>query len=428
MTLWNILAPKAVAGLALGLALAAPAVQAADLPPGTVIEAANLQSVLGDTFDGHAVADLLPDPLRQQIATKGLRITLKGHQPWKVDARYRKWTDGNRGGTVDIAPDGKGLKGWQAGAPFPDIDPADPQAGTKAVWNLLVGQPLGCYWSQPRYTFVTVDAQRAIEREMLWRFSRLNMVGRYCDPDGKLTLGDGQMRNKQLLVALEPFDMRGTGMLSNSYMNGDVPRNWAYVRSVRRVRTLSGSSWMDPVGGGTDLLNDDVDTFNAHPTWYKSLAYKGKRWVLAPANVTETLWVADAGSQQARYPKMNLSASPHWNLDLAYEPREVHVVEAVPPDEHPYGKKVLYIDAQYPMPRYVEVYDKTGAFWKLGTWVSNNPVDAEGNPVVATYAGTMVDMKRDHATHFLSTPNPIYNDPSVGENELSVGILERLGS
>lgn len=422
MTLRTTLASAALAAWA----VTSPA-SAQEVPPGTVITAENLDSFLDRTFDGHVLSDLMTDSLTQQVREKGLKLALAPHQTWQVDARYQKYTDANKAGTVSIAPGGKGLTGWQAGAPFPTIDPVDPEAGAKAVWNLLVGQPLGCYWSQPRYTFVTVDAEDGIEREMLWRFTRLNMVGRYCDKDGRLTLGDGNVRNKQLLVALEPFDMRGTGMLSTFHMNGDMPRNWAYVRSVRRIRTLSGSSWMDPVGGGTDMLNDDVDTFNAHPTWYQDLTYKGTRWVLAPANVQGALWLPDAGDRQAVYPLMNLEEPPYWNLDLPYEPRQVHVVEATPPEEHPYGKKVLYIDAEYPMPRYVEIYDKTGAFWKLGTWISTNPKDMEGNPVVATYAGTMVDMKRNHATHFLSTPDPIYNDPDADEDDLTVGVLERLG-
>lgn len=402
------------------------AARAAELPPGTVIDARTLDARMKDTFQGKTIASLLPDKLAWQVREKGLTITLKAAQPWTVDRRYQEWTDKNRAGQVRIA-DGKGLENWQAGVPFPAIDAADPQAGTKAVWNLLVGQPVGCYWSQPRYTFVTFDGNSGIEREMLWRFSRINMVGRYCDPQGKLTLGDGTVRAKEILVALEPFDMRGTGMLSAQFMTGDVARSWAYVRSVRRVRTISGSSWMDPVGGGTDMVNDDVDTFNAHPSWYKGLKYLGKRWVLAPANTDAVLWRPDAGNRKDMYPALDLTKAPYWYPAVAYEPREVHVVETTPPPEHPYGRKILYIDAQYPLPRFTEIYDKRGEFWKWGTWISKNERDMEGNPVVGTYAGGMYDFKRNHGTLFLSTPQPVYNDPKATENELSVGVLEAIG-
>lgn len=412
---------------AVAVALAAIPAVAAELPAGTRIDASTLDRLQNDTFEGKAIAGMLPDKLAWQIREKGLVVTLKPSQAWKADPRYGEWTNRNRTGGVKLAAGGKGIDNWQAGIPFPDIDAKDSEAAAKVIWNLMLGQPVGCYWSQPSYLFLTLGGNSGIEREMLWRFSRVNMVGRYCDPHGKLTLGDGTALRKEMLVALEPFDMRGTGQLSVQYLNGDVSRSWAYVRSVRRVRTISGSSWMDPVGGGTDMVNDDVDTFNAHPSWYGGYKYLGKRWVLAPANVETVLWNREAKSKAEIYPALDLSKAPYWYPQVGYEPREVHVVETTPPPEHPYGKKIIYVDAQMPMPRYTEIYDKRGEFWKWGTWMSRNELDAQKNPVVATYAGGIFDFKRNHATLFLSSNQPVYNDPAMGEDSLSIGTLESIG-
>jgi hypothetical protein len=47
---------------------------------------------------------------------------------------YREATEANSG-QVKLSPDGRRLENYVAGMPFPDIDPNDPQAAAKVMWN-----------------------------------------------------------------------------------------------------------------------------------------------------------------------------------------------------------------------------------------------------------------------------------------------------
>lgn len=415
------------AAIAAILLFSATAAQAEDLPAGFVLNAQTIDKAKAATFEGRSIAGMLPEKMEWQIRNTGLQMTLKSYEPWVLAQKYVDYTKQNVPGKVRIAEGSKGLVGWEAGIPFPEIDPADPQAGEKVIWNMQLAQPIGCYQSQSPFAYVMIDGDSGIERNMRWRFSRIYMQGRWCDPNGKLVLGDGTLRTKDILVALEPFDLRGTGLLNNGKVTGEPDKSWAYMRSVRRIRTLSGGSWMDPVGGGTDMVNDDLEIFNAHPTWYKSIKYLGKRWVLSPANTRWPHWVSGGSDSKAEFPTLDLANKPYWNMMHDYEPREVHVVETIPPDEHPYGKKIIYVEVQAPLPRYTEIYDKRGEFWKFGIWADRMAKDAGGNPVVYPAAGNMVDFKRNHASLFYSPAVSVFNDPAIGEDDLSVGVLEKIG-
>ena len=97
--------------------------------------------------------------------------------------------------------------------------------------------------------------------------------------------GFGNIAQKTYFVAHYPQDIRGLGLFSVRYNQADskVPDDsYAYLKSVRRVRRLSGGAWMDPIGG-TDQLYDDWDIWDAAPTKYKSNKLIEKRWVLACA-------------------------------------------------------------------------------------------------------------------------------------------------
>jgi hypothetical protein len=57
----------AIASVVLSLAATMAPVQAKELPPGTVISAANLNQVLNDTFEGHTIDSMLTDSFKRLI-------------------------------------------------------------------------------------------------------------------------------------------------------------------------------------------------------------------------------------------------------------------------------------------------------------------------------------------------------------------------
>jgi len=245
---------------------------------------------------------------------------------------------------------------------------------------------------------------------------------------GPAVEGDGSKFAKQLLFFKEPKDIKGLGTFTIRNDTAQVDDVWAYIPAVRRVRRLSGGAWMDPIGG-TDQLNDDLEAFNARPSWYSGYKLLGKRWILAVANGKEQPWNRNGKSKEEQYALMDFSAKPHWNLNRdAYEPREVYVIEAITPPEHPYSKKILYMETKYPRFYYAEAYDRKGEFWKFMQFNSYAAKGDDGFQEVRSNAGLIIDFKRNHATVFLVDTSTWKTNPQgVKESDVSLTVLEAAG-
>ena len=97
----------------------------------------------GDVFGLEAVDVLrsfLPDflwPYRDRFFFEGMRLEIGPcFRDFHPPAFYRQATEKNRG-EAQLRPDG-GIEGYRAGQPFPaeDLDPRDPRAGDKWLWNV----------------------------------------------------------------------------------------------------------------------------------------------------------------------------------------------------------------------------------------------------------------------------------------------------
>jgi hypothetical protein len=78
------------------------------------------------------------------------------------------------------------------------------------------------------------------------------------------------------------------------------------------------------------------------------------------------------------------------------------VIEAIAPDEHPYSKKVIYLEASTPRIYYGEAYDKRGDFWKWFNNTSRALKGADGSDTIISSQGHTIDFKRMHATIFVN--------------------------
>jgi hypothetical protein len=167
---------------------------------------------------------------------------------------------------------------------------------------------------------------------------------------------------KQIVMTTSPYDNAGLGAFNITYRDGRPDDVWSYIKSVRRIRRISGGNWMDSLAG-TDVLGDDKYGLDAHPNWYKSWKVTGKRWLLVAAHGSEYRKRVELTLAQ----RINLKDPPYGGLTgIQYEPREVFILEGIPPDEHPYGKKVLYADTEFPALFWsMDAYDKKGTYWKV---------------------------------------------------------------
>lgn len=102
------------------------------------------------TFANHRLNNFVPAPIAWQIRTYGLNLYLKETEPHPVDPRWREATH-KYSDSVCLDPETHALSSWTAGVPFPDIDPADPHAGTKVIWNLVHGVMISIIVSKPSF-------------------------------------------------------------------------------------------------------------------------------------------------------------------------------------------------------------------------------------------------------------------------------------
>jgi len=239
------------------------------------------------------------------------------------------------------------------GFPFPQIDPADPNAGVKAVWNFFYRT----------YYFGNLRAE-----------SQLNMMNpgsleRRLDVDVRFMYYDGVPEEErikenpqnflyqQLVVVESPNDLQGTASLSWRFRDAQKrDSSWAYVPALRRVRAVSPANRSDGFLG-SDMSQDDGPFFDGKPEDF-DWKFKGEvdQFRLAdPMNLdgqSSDVWIA-TGGWRANWPDTKFLGymDPKWK-GLSWAPitaglanRKFYVVEATPRDKYYlYGKIELYLD------------------------------------------------------------------------------------
>lgn len=401
---------------------------AADVATGTRITKDNIDMLMKEAFEGEKIGDLLPERVAWQIRNHGLTVTLKTSEPALMDPRQIAKTE-KYAGTVTLDSTTRELTNYRSGIPFPDLDPTDPDAGTKAVWNFYYGAPsydiiVG------RFSYVLIDARSGLDRTQEWWFRRYFMASKNSTPQD--FEGDGSVLHKTLLYAMGPQDVKGLGTFSIRYMEPKLDDIWAYIRTVRRIRRLSGGAWVDPIGG-TDELQDDIVCINAHPTWYEGYKLLGKRKMLMIPNSRykyETgSWIEGAGSAEAQFPHLDFANAPHWNVHDTWEPREVWIVEGTTPVFHPYSRKIIYIDAVSSYCYMAEAYDRKGEFWKWMSYASSPVTFADGSGARSSQAAWLawIDFQRMHATHIGISKEHYYNPPNLSAADFTLTQLESAG-
>jgi hypothetical protein len=416
----------------LGMALAGlcSGALAAEVPAGTVISKANFQAIKNDTFEGHSIGSMVPEKLEWMINNYNLTIKIAHSKKIEMDPKYVAATK-NWSKDVKFNPADRTVSGWKAGMLFPPdtIKMSDPNAGDKVIWNLRAAT-YGATMDLRDIAWVFLDAKKGYERVQRFQSRRYYMEGRL--DGGPVSVGDGSISQKTYFVATSPQDIRGLGTFSVRYNQADSKRPddaYAYLKSVRRVRRLSGGAWMDPIGG-TDQLYDDWDIWDAAPTKYVSNKLIEKRWILAIAHSPEvSVDKSQVGkSIAAEYPTQGIADAPYFlpNKNVEWEPREVYVVEGTPPPEHPYSKKVVYMEVDFPRPYLGFALDQKGEFWKMFIFQNRPDVGDDGYKAVMPVVGHIIDVKRGHATNWSS--NMKSNPKGVKETDVSLNILEEVAT
>lgn len=349
---------------------ASGAAESVDAP--AVTDATGVALREGDVIAFDQVARLqpyLPPELwanRDFVFYEGMRLEIgppfADYSPPPV---YQSATQANRG-KARIGPEG-GLEGHVAGQPFPmdEIDcKGDPQAGTKLAWNFDYRWEGAGRYGSGRYSYWDRGEQLPLYYE---GWGRVVQLSHRTEPDYADQGGDvfrGEQRKFAFVIEVDaPFDAKGIAVVTYRYKSADAPPSaaknddtWVYVPTLRRVRRISTAQRTDAVSG-TDFTFDDLSGFNGIPPQYE-WSCLGEQDVLATVN---TQIKAYPYTRDHNFGPYGLSfADDRWEL------RHTYKFQFVPRNaDHPYSKKVIYLDKNTAEILYSFAYDRKGELWKV---------------------------------------------------------------
>ncbi|HNR14197.1 MAG TPA: DUF1329 domain-containing protein [Thermodesulfobacteriota bacterium] len=339
---------------------------AQNIADGTVIDKSNYQSVESllfpkfiDQITKFNVSFIYKEPVEKYLIPEYEALTKKYAGQTKLDMSTLK------------------ISGYQSGLPFcrEEVDAEQDlnAKGTKIMYNAYYSYPrtMGDNFTWPGFWYVWIDGRRGVERTMYASFHRHYYKHRVLMEPESVEPNEDNLWFKSMLFAERPYDLAGFGTLSFRYDDGRFDNTWGYLPAMRRIRRMSSGSWMDSVMGMA-WTYDDLQMFDAFPSWYKGYKFIGKKRLLMPAESRPDGYIQD------QYPKDMIAGSPicdfknapYWNsVQQWFQPTDVYVVECFPPDEHSYGRRIFYIDAYDFSPYLGEIYDDRGEFWK---WQETN--------------------------------------------------------
>ncbi len=344
----------------------------AQVKPGDFITDAN----------ANKVKNLLPpgDYLR---VLHGMTIKVEPTELIEWPPPYKEATE-KYSAQVRLSGDHRSLVGYVAGQPFPMIDPNDPYAGAKVMWN-EVFRPISTddydlrffdcdetYWGKGRPFFEINDDE-------IGHYAGYNEVGRTevdpipIDPDFRKT---NRYYMALLYPVLAPASDRGAGELK--FMYADPKREndiWTWLPGPRRLRRLN-YSLSDSSGGLDDYNPNHWEGWSGKPENY-DFKFLGEKTMLAAIDVHHGVDVrcpTDGGASHCPDP---------WQM------RRQYIVEAVERKDRLssplFSKEIVYVDAEADFPMFVDMYDRRGDLLKNYTSWMNYSDKAQAGARIAIY-------------------------------------------
>ena len=329
---------------------------APEIKPGVVITSKNYKQFPGlmDIWDESTYARLEEGSYGQW---GDMRVVPTTH--YYYSQGYFKYTKENEG-KCKVGADGE-LQNWEAGIPFPKLDPKDPNYARKIAHNfdrLTIGSD--------NLTFNPAHMQLFNRKGELERVERLNLQwrnyrGRHDISPVPLVPGQENILEKGSICILYPYDLRGFSAVRVRFLDINKPDDFiAYLPQMRRVRRLSGADTQDPVLG-TDLIWEDWKG------WWQKFSNK--------------IWPTDFKVVKERdYLSAARGVSPYkmegQKVYIDWERRPVWDLEALCQiDTYCYKKRMVHMDKEWRRLNYGEYYNVKGKLWR--SWWEYNRWEPE---------------------------------------------------
>ena len=358
---------------------------AAELAPGTTISK--------DTWE--IAKAYVPPEILDKVKAGEFAFAVQETTDLPVSAAYIEATK-KHADQVKLSAEGE-LEGYVAGLPFPLLDPADPQAGLKAAWNLRYRDfgDVMQVWNTFRLVPETGSPDREIENYYVVAYGMHRPLTDGVNPNKWEK--DGVLY-KEFYHILTPFDLKNTMSLKHRYVRDQAnDDNWTYTPASRKVRKVIIRHEDTLYDSGA--LNEDYFGFWGYVRSY-SWKFLGVQRLLAPVG--------------ARVASTTFGGRGHWYPVDPWELRVMLVLEGTPKvSDHPYSKRVLYLDQQTFAPVYTLLYDRQGRHQRTVFDLYGNPQFNPGNEHVRVpvwIGESVIDYESKNASMTIIT-KILYNVP-----------------
>lgn len=294
--------------------------------------------------------------------------------------------------------------------PFPDIDPADPQAAMKIVWNYFYTVYYGGN-SHYRADLLWVS-RRGLDRAIEVDSHVKHYDGQH--PRFREPAADRELLTQTLAEVRAPTDVSGIVSLSWRYRGADQRDSlWTFLPALRRVRQVSPANRSDGFLG-SDLTQDDGTYFDGKVedfTW--RLVGEQDLLVLFDAPSFERQAALERlpgggwrmlipGGARVGYQVPGWQGAPWCPVQEVLIRRPHWVVEAVPRDPYYlFGKLVFRFDKDLFMGSYSSKYDWQGNLIGSYSAIRTNIVKAAPGELWGWAGGAVavaLNWKLDRAT------------------------------
>jgi hypothetical protein len=243
-----------------------------------------------------------------------------------------------------------------------------------------------------------------------------------------------------LIIALAPYDIKGTNILLWRYRSDKLDSTFAYVPAIRRVRRMSPANRSDSFLG-SDFCVDDawgyggkIQTFN-----WKLIEKKdqlvpflaGPPIKLIKNDVGEWVSQNDDRTITYGYQTEGWQGAPGWPVQgIIYVNRPTYILECSAKDKYyNYGPQQLWVDADLYTPTYKVISDRSGAYWKV-EWQALNALQTEDKSYQTSGLANMMafDDRSQHACVLVLTApkNSTRYLAQHDRNDFSLGGFQKL--
>ena len=403
----------AKAGICLFVAASAALILAAALPTWAAPAAPGVKP--GDIINrtnSEKVKDLVSPGILWNV-NNGMELKIV---PYKFIPLPKAYVEATEKYSAQVTLDENGVvSDWVAGRPFPNIDPNDPFAAQKIMWNFqnthYFTESMDLHLTDADTGSLYVDAKGlrhyVVERHFIPEWLRvMRFQGRlYHDPKPNMVPNRDKVFYKAGLYPLiEPIDLKGVGGVSNRYL--DRTRHddtWLYLPMVRRTRRMSTTQRSDALFG-QDI---DVDSFGGYAGQIPWFTWR----LLGEKPMLQSL-------HGERLPPKPCKDDGGMTFCEPWEMRpSVWIVEgkSIFPN-YAYGKRIIYLDRETNVISVSDLFDRGDELWKV-VMISFRASDTP-NPKtdfsydetrMFAYAYTVVDTQLMHGTR-VSMPGLAFQD------------------